>query len=125
LLANYKNDGNQNKRSAATAGGLDQVAFLIEGKRTKTDGSMVSYPHIKCFKCKEFGDYKSDCPKKKKQTEGLESEKTSLVTVHVTLAVMKNHIDPMWILYNNESTVDVFKNRDILTNIRKTKNKKD
>jgi hypothetical protein len=40
--------------------------------------------------------------------------------MHVTLAVMKKEINPMCILCNNESTVDVFKNRDILLNIRRT-----
>jgi hypothetical protein len=86
---------------------------------------IVNYPHIKCFKCGEFSHSKSDCPRKNKQTDqkqqdGAEGEGTALVTMHVTLAIMKKDIGPMWILCDNESTVDMFKNRDILTNIRKT-----
>jgi len=34
--------------------------------------------------------------------------------------VTKQEINPMWILCDSESTVDVFRNRDILVNIKKT-----
>jgi hypothetical protein len=34
--------------------------------------------------------------------------------------INEEEIDSMWILCNNESTVDIFKNDEILTNIRKT-----
>lgn len=34
--------------------------------------------------------------------------------------VKKQEIDPMWMLCDNESTVGIFKNRDILVNLRKT-----
>jgi len=35
---------------------------------------------------------------------------------------MKSEINPMWILCDNESTVDIFKNKDLITNIRKSEN---
>jgi hypothetical protein len=38
----------------------------------------------------------------------------------VTLAVTRMTIDPMWILCDNESTVDIFQNKDMLSNIRRT-----
>jgi hypothetical protein len=52
---------------------------------------------------------------------------TVLTTMHVTLAVTKKEINPMWILCDNESKVDVFneskvdvfKNKAILSNIRR------
>ncbi len=34
----------------------------------------------------------------------------------------KRSINPMWILCNNESTVDIIKNKNMLTNIRPTNN---
>ncbi len=45
----------------------------------------------------------------------------TLTTMHVSLAVVKQEIDPMWILCDSESAVDIFKNQSLLVNIRKTK----
>lgn len=45
-----------------------------------------------------------------------------LTTMQATLAVMKAEIDPMWILCDSESTVDTFKNKSMVVDIRKTDN---
>jgi len=42
----------------------------------------------------------------------------ALTTLQISLAVAKTEINPMWILCDNESTVDVYKS--ILRNIRKS-----
>jgi hypothetical protein len=34
----------------------------------------------------------------------------------------KEEINPMWILYDNESTIDIIKNKEMITNIQNTKN---
>ncbi len=109
LLVNYRNYNN-NKRP--TPGGLDQVAFVAEGKRTRAE-------HITCFKCKRKGHYKSDCPDfQAPNTEALVPA-TTLTTIATTLSTSESSINPMWILCDSESTVDIFKNKAILTNIRK------
>ncbi len=41
--------------------------------------------------------------------------------MHVTLVVTKSDIEPIWILCDNESTADIFKNQCILINIRRAK----
>ncbi len=44
---------------------------------------------------------------------------TTLTTIATTLSTSsESKINPMWILCDNESTVDIFNNKDILTNIR-------
>ncbi|MFN9956024.1 MAG: hypothetical protein ACK55I_23255, partial [bacterium] len=46
----------------------------------------------------------------------------SLTTLHVALTVARKEIDPMWILCDSESTVDIFKNKEMLVNIKNTRN---
>jgi hypothetical protein len=64
LLVNYKNYS-ANKRTAMQ-GGLEQVAFVADGKKLKTG---KEFPHIKCFKCGKMGHYKSNCQEKKNKNE--------------------------------------------------------
>ncbi len=55
-------------------------------------------------------------PKKQREMQN------TLMMMHDALAVMKIEIDPMWILCDNESTVDIFRNKNMITNIRKSEN---
>ncbi len=123
LLVNYKNY-NTNKRNIP--GGLDQVAFVTEGKRLKTN---KEHPHIQCFKCKKYGHYKSDCPDAGNNTANAGSGEQVQVVTATTLMTRarvlpmhdKESINNMWILCDNESTVDIVKNRSMVTNLRRTK----
>jgi len=40
----------------------------------------------------------------------------------VALVVLKIEINPMWILCDNYSSVDIFKNKDMIINIQKSEN---
>jgi hypothetical protein len=123
LLVNYKNY-NTNKRTIP--GGLDQVAFVTDGKRMRNS---KEHPHIQCFKCKKYGHYKNDCPgtgTSAANTEGSDQVQVVTATTLMTRARVltmsnKESIDPMWILCDNESTVDIVKNKNMITNIRQTK----
>jgi hypothetical protein len=121
LLVNYKTYSS-NKRTISQ-GGLEQVAFVTEGKKLKTG---KEFPHIKCFKCGKFGHYKSDCAESDNGKEVSQEvchviQATSLMTQAKSVNGRQG-IDPMWFLCDNESTVDIIKNKAMVTNIRTTNN---
>jgi len=95
------------KKRSAAQGGLDQVAFITDGKRKKLDRSLCKYPYNKCCKCGEFGHCKEN-PKNQENTSTGQTE-IAMTTLQVTLTVTKTEINSMRILCDNESTIDIFK----------------
>jgi len=76
---------------------------------------------MKCLKCGKMGHYKSECLEINIMGGDtcLIFQATTLMTQTRSLA-RKDKINSMWILCNNESTVDINKNNNMVTNIRHT-----
>jgi hypothetical protein len=87
------------------------------------DGKLIAgvrggiFPHIDCCHCGSFGHYYAvDCPALATPSVG------TTLTQYAFMMVQTNtsHIDPKWILLDSQSTISVFNNASMLTNIRKS-----
>jgi hypothetical protein len=126
LLVNYKNYNSTNKRNGPPPGGLDQIAFVATGReedeqeiKPKKDRSKLM-----CFNCLQYGHYKSECrnPDPRKQGTTPTMTATTLMTRARILTLHEEEaINPMWILCDTESTIDIVKNPSMITNIRRAK----
>jgi hypothetical protein len=126
LLVNYKNYAN-NTNKRGVPGGLDQVAFLVKrGREGDSPEETAERPKkdrskLMCFNCLQYGHYKSECknpdPRKQGGTQSMTA--TTLMTrAKVMMMHNEEEINPMWILCDNESSIDVIKNANMITNIR-------
>jgi len=87
-----------------------QVAASIAG----TDG--VWHPGISRYGCNGYdGHYSDECPgATTTDTAGMTLTQYGLMLAQAT----ENGIDPNWILLDSQSTISIFHNRNMLTNIR-------
>ena len=86
------------------------ITFAQRGTTAGTDG--VTHDGITCYNCQAAGHYSPQCPNPTIAA-------TTLAQYGVMLAQTKYHgIDPNWILLDSQSTISVFNNKSMLTNLR-------
>jgi Zinc knuckle len=104
----------------------DGVAFAISGSEPNKKKDL---PHIPCFRCKEKGHYANKCPREQDVEDAVDGhlhaqggvlsfEFCTLGNASGTCLVQAKKLPSTWILLDNQSTVDVFTNKELLTNIR-------
>jgi len=128
LLTNWKQD-NRYGWHAPTA---DGVAFATDGKKSAGKKPV----NVTCHKCGIKGHYATDCPKLALQKEDkgttllmagidegeFDSDDDTKFTLvnHGTALQMDKYgkLPKTWILLDNQSTIDVLCNEELLTDIR-------
>jgi hypothetical protein len=129
MLVNYtaptnssRTTRNSNPTSAAAGTSSEAPSALTFAQQGTTPGTNgVTHPDITCYNCNTVGHYASDCPGERVPTNTtLTTAGTTLVQHAFMLTQTERHgIDPNWILLDSQSTISVFRNPDMLTNIRK------
>lgn len=91
------------------------MTFTQRGTVAGTNGIM--HDGITCYNCQSIGHYAGDCPHGATKTTG-----TTLRQYAYMLAQQsgKHDIDPDWILLDSQSTISVFRNANMLSNIRRS-----
>ena len=147
LLTNWKQNANNMNRNGSTVNdgvsftniGEDGQTFAQKGHANNNKkGDTNTKNDVTCFKCNQKGHYAPDCPNdtnndsKKKESgatllmAGIErgdfedNENFQFMQHGCVLKQNDGHkyIPNSWILLDNQSTVDVFHNADLLHNIR-------
>jgi hypothetical protein len=91
-----------------------QRGTLVAG----TDGT--THENIQCWNCRLQGHYAGDCPTTPAggTVTGTTLTQQAFVLAQASVGDKRHGIDPNWILLDSQSTISVFKNADMLTNIR-------
>lgn len=74
----------------------------------------VTNETVECFQCHAYGHYAHECPQRAEPSTGA----TLMQYAYMLAQADAAGIDPKWILLDSQSTISVFKNPNMLTNIR-------
>lgn len=129
LISWRRADGHDRGGGRSDAAAFTTTEDVEEGVSNATKGSGKGKAHIQCHKCKKFGHFKDECDQVSKNESGKDESSNQQdgeaaatnVTYSVAMASAgeKQPIPDTWILLDSQSTVDLFKNKELLMNIRK------
>ncbi|KAI2512541.1 Reverse transcriptase (RNA-dependent DNA polymerase) [Fragilaria crotonensis] len=94
------------------------MTFVQRNVVAGTNG--VTHEGITCFNCNNMGHYSVDCPEPR--STGTATGTTLTQAAYVLAQAGAPGIHPDWVLLDSQSTVSVFKNASMLTNIRRSPN---
>jgi hypothetical protein len=98
---------------SAPAAATSAATFAQQGQVAGANG--VLHEGVTCFRCNSLGHYADECP----QHPSRSTTGTTLTQFAYMLAQSRDSgIDPNWILLDSQSTISVFCNEAMLSNIR-------
>ena len=106
--------------TSRASGDTSTVTFTQRGVVAGTNG--VTHNKNTCYNCNHVGHYACDCPGDRSgATATPTTSGTTLCQYALMLAQSALHgIDPEWVLVDSQSTISVFRNPHMLSNIRKS-----
>ena len=122
-LARNRNPGTSSHSAPATVTSSEASAMTFAQRGTPVGGTDgVTHDGITCYNCQSTGHYSTQCPQPGTVT-ATSTTGTTLVQYAFMMAqsnTVTGGIDPSWILLDSQSTISVFNNRDMLTNVRRS-----
>lgn len=135
MLLHYVPPHQHGQRSSKPPCGTSGIQFVQSGERSSApvpglDG--ILHPDVECYGCHGFGHFKPQCPLKKKGAHGRSRMQLLQITANESTDPRRSDmtfvqkdgggalIPCSWLLLDSQSTVSVFNNSELLTNIRES-----